>query len=264
MTTHHDAPASRRERRAQERFQHPHDRTTRHVRTTRPSWQSPVLLTTIAALAVGLAVVVFLIASKPAPAAELVSPPTVYDAALVDGETLGKATAPVVMELYADFQCPACRMFATQQLPGLVREFVATGALRIEARDIDVLGRGATDESLELAAGAACAARQDRYWEFHDLVFWNQGRENRGDHDAAFIARLAQAAELDASAWQACLQEPGVRSAIQATTSAAAALGIQATPTLRINGRSIVGVPDAAQLRALITQLASAAGWKPA
>src|SRR5215212_9006904 len=263
MTTRHRAPVSRRERRAQERFQRPHDRTARH-RAPRARWQSPVLVTTIAALAVGLAVIVALAVSKPTPTAELVSPPTIYDPALVDGERLGKTSAPVVIELYSDFQCPACRMFVTQQLPSLVREFVATGALRIDPVDINVLGHGTPDESLELAAGAACAARQDRYWEFHDLVFWNQGRENRGDHDAAFIARLAQAAELDASAWQACLQEPGVRSAIQATTSAAAALGIQATPTLRINGRSIVGVPDAAQLRALITQLASAAGWKPA
>ena len=57
-----------------------------------------------------------------------------------------------------------------------------------------VPGRGTPDESLELAAGAACAAEQGRYWQYHDLVFWNQGRENAGDHDAAFIGRVATAA----------------------------------------------------------------------
>lgn len=219
-----------------------------------------MVVVTAAAVLIGIAVIAF--ARPPvAPAgAELVTPPTSYPAALVDGEILGAATAPVVLELYSDFQCPACRLFVTQQLPLLVREFVQPGTLRIEARDIDILGTGTPNESLELAAGAACAAPQGRYWQFHDLVFWNQGRENRGDHDAAFIASVADAAGVDRAAWDACLAKPAARTAITARTSAAVSAGINQTPTLVINGQSFTGVPNYDQLAALIRQLAASPG----
>jgi protein-disulfide isomerase len=177
---------------------------------------------------------------------------------VLDGTTLGPATAPVVMELYSDFQCPACRMFVTGQLPLLVADFVRAGSLRIEAHDIDILDRAGSTESLDLAAGAACAARQDRYWAFHDLVFWNQGRENRGDHDAAFIAAVASAAGVDPASISSCLAEPSVRAAIAAETDSALAAGIRSTPTLVVNGQRIVGVPRYEELRALITSLAGA------
>ncbi len=186
---------------------------------------------------------------------ELVTPPTSYPAELVDGDVIGSAEAPVVIRLYADFQCPACRSFVTGQLGRLVSEYVVPGTVRIEARDIDILSRGNPSESLELAVGARCAAEQGRYWQFHDLVFWNQGRENRGDHDAAFIGRVADAAGLDRSAFDACTARDDGRSAIRAQTATAAAQGLTSTPTLVVNGQAIVGVPQYDQLAAYIEQL---------
>jgi len=182
----------------------------------------------------------------------LVAPPNSYPATLASGTTLGSGSAPVVMELYADFQCPACRLFVTKQLGRLVDDFVVPGTLRIEARDIAFLGRGSPDESLELAAGARCAAEQGRYWQFHDYVFWNQGRENRGDHDSAFVARMAAAAGAEPAALQACLARGDVRAAISAQTTAAIGQGIQSTPTLVVNGVRVVGVPAYADLAELI------------
>jgi protein-disulfide isomerase len=167
------------------------------------------------------------------------------------------------MEVYSDFQCPACKLFITAQLPRLLTEFVVPGTLRIEAHDIAFLGQGARDESLELAAGARCAAEQDRYWEFHDLVFWNQGRENRGDHSVAFVARIAEAAALDTAAFDACQARSDVRAAITAETSAALGRGISSTPTLIVNGQRIVGVPNFEQLAGLIRQLAGGASPVP-
>ncbi len=211
-------------------------------------------------MAVALGIVLVALAWRPAsrPAgAGLTSGPTTYAADLTDGTVLGSATAPVVIQLYADFQCPICRDLVTTELPRLIREYVQPGIVRIEARDIDIIGKGAPDESLELAAGAACAAEQDRYWPFHDLVFWNQGRENRGDHDAAFIASVATEAGVDMTAWNACNARTDGRQQIRAATRAAAAAGIQATPTLVVNGQRIVGLPVYSQLTALIDQLAA-------
>lgn len=251
-------PQSRRERRAQARLDHPAAPRRRSTRNQpKPRWQSPVVLVTAAAVLIGIAVIAFARPPATTPGAELVNPPTAYAAALVDGEAAGAADAPVVLELYSDFQCPACRQFVTQQLPRLISEFVQPGILRIEARDIDILGTGTPSESLQLAAGATCAAAQNRYWQFHDYVFWNQGRENKGDHDAAFIARVADAAGVDRTAWDTCVAGPEARAAVTATTSAALGLGINQTPTLVVNGQRFAGVPNYDQLAALIRQLAA-------
>jgi protein-disulfide isomerase len=219
-----------------------------------------MVLVSVAAVLVG-AVLIFLALPKGASNGgdELLIPTDQYPAALVAGDVVGAADAPVVIELYADFQCPACKSFVTGRLARLVDEFVVPGTVRIEAKDVDFLGRGTPSESLELAAGARCAAEQGRYWQYHDIVFWNQGRENRGDHDAAFIGRVADAARLDRTAFDACFARPDVRDPIRAQTAAAAQQGIQYTPTLIVNGQRMVGVPEYAQLQSLIQQLAAAA-----
>ena len=253
-------PLSRRERRAQARYDSPPGGTRRTaVRQSKPAWQSPVVLVTVAAVLIGIAVIAFAGPPTPSTGDTLVEPPTSYTADLVDGDVLGSATAPVVIQLYADFQCPACKLFVTNQLPSLINDFVRPGTLRIEARDIDILGRGTPNESQELAVGAACAAEQDRYWQFHDLVFWNQGRENKGDHSSAFIASIATGAEVDMAAWKACIGRADLRAAVDAATQAAAAAGISSTPTLIVNGQSMVGVPDYTKLADLIRQLAASA-----
>jgi len=216
----------------------------------------------VTALAVVVAIGVIAFATRPTGGTDgpLVEPPTQYAALRTDGTVVGSASAPVVVEVYSDFQCPACKAFVTQQLPRLLTDYVTPGVARIESHDIAFLGRGTPDESLELAAGASCAAEQGRYWPFHDLVFWNQGHENVGDHDADFIRRVAIAAELDMTKWDACFGRSDVRPPIKSATSAATGAGISQTPTIRVNGQPIVGVPPYDQLAALIQQQAAAAG----
>ena len=222
MTRETVPPISRRERRAQERLDRPavpRHRPTR--RASRPAWQSPVVLITVAAVLVGFAVIALARPGGGTGTAELITPPTSYPAGIVDGEALGPATAPVVIKVYSDFQCPACRLFVTTELQRLVTDFVVPGTLRIEANDVDIVGSGNPNESLELAAGAACAAKQGRYWAFHDLVFWNQLQENHGDYDAAFIARVADAAAVDRTAWDTCFAGNDIRQPIVSRSSAA-------------------------------------------
>lgn len=258
------APTSRRERRAAQRLQQPQRRRARQARSARPAWKSPLVVATAAALVLGVVAIAVALPRGDDDQQELRMPPATYPADLIAGDVIGPAGAPVVIELYSDFQCPACRLFVTEQLHRLVDEFVTSGTLRIEARDIAFLGRGQRDESLELAVGARCAAEQDRYWQFHDLVFWNQGRENRGDHSEDFIERIATQAGLDVTAFDGCLDRADVRRAITDQTSNALRAGIGSTPTLLVNGQAVVGVPDYDQLAGLIRALAAAASPTPA
>ncbi|HEX5451749.1 MAG TPA: thioredoxin domain-containing protein [Candidatus Limnocylindrales bacterium] len=248
-------PRSRRQRRAALRARHADTVRARNV-----PWRSPVVLTTLGAVIVGVAIIAvaagFRLGSAPRP---LAAPTTSYAGLPVHGTTVGAASAPVVMQIYSDFQCPICERFLTTELPGLLRDFVTPGTLRIESHDIDVVDRAGGRESLELAIGGACATDQDAYWPYHDLVFWNQGPENSGYHDSAFIDRVAVAAGLDQARFDSCRARSDVRQGVLTATSTALAAGIDATPTIVVNDRRFTGLPDYGQLSSSIRQLAAAA-----
>ena len=254
-------PASRRDRRAQARYERPAKHRAVHRTDKRQVWQSPVVVTTFGAVLLGLVVIGFATGAigggsgSGTGGAGLNEPATSYAGLTVDGTAVGRADAPVSIEVFSDFQCPACKLFITTELPSLLSDFVRPGEVRVVSKDIDVIDRGGSGESLELATGAACAADQGRYWPYHDLVFWNQGRENQGDHDAAFIQRIATGAGLDMAAFKTCDLRQDLRQAIRQATSDARSAGLTATPTLRINGKTFTGVPQYADLKAYLTQL---------
>lgn len=261
-------PLTRRERRTLERRERPlreRGRPTVRRPPRKPVWQSPFVLVSAAALVVAVAVIV--LNQKPAPAytgGDLFNPPLTYAADLAEGDSLGSADAPVVMEVWSDFQCPVCGRLVRDQFPALKTRFIDTGILRIQARDIAFLGTGDRDESLELATGAMCAAEQDRYWSFHDFVFYNQGRENAGDYSEAFVSAVAGRSGVDRAAWDACMQGDDVRGAVRSATQQALGAGVSATPTISLNGGPRVpGLPDAAELISQIEALAAAAAAAP-
>ena len=83
--------------------------------------------------------------------------------------TRGSLAAPVGMVVYSDFGCPACKAFATETLPTLVREYVDKGRMLIAFRQFPI------EQLHPLATRAAaltrCANRSGRSWETHDALF---------------------------------------------------------------------------------------------
>lgn len=264
-------PMTRRDRRAQARVDRPAPQRKKVVRRApvngRPTWQSPLVLTSLGALVIGAVIIAVAIGPKLfGGTTALTTPETSYTGLTVDGTSVGSPTAPVLMKVYSDFQCPACKTFVTTELPQLLRDVVQPGFLRIESIDIDIIDghKAGSTESLELAAGAFCAAQLGRYWDYHDLVFWNQGGENVGDHNAAFIDRVATAAGLDLTAFHTCQARSDIRQPIVDATVAAGKAGVSSTPTLVVGTQVIPGVPAYSQLKALILQLAAQATPSPA
>jgi protein-disulfide isomerase len=137
---------------------------------------------------------------------------------------------------------------------------VTPGTLRIVHHDAAFQGArssSAFDESVEPAAGALCAADQGAYWPFHDWVFANQNGENQGAFAAPRLAAMASAAGLDVTKWQACLATG--TAAVKTETAQAVAAGVNATPTMRLNGETIVGLKSITELGAKIEAAAAAA-----
>jgi protein-disulfide isomerase len=225
------------------------------VTVRRSVWRSPLVVVTALALvatvgAIGALALTSSGGSATAPVS-VVQPPATGISQYADGDAIGDPDAPVVLEVYADYQCPWCGRFARETLPGLVRTYVAAGQLRIEERAIAFLGKATPDESLDAATAAACAAPAGKYWAFGDYLVWNQSGENQGAFSRDRLVAMAERVGLEPEAFKACLDDPAIRGAIETRTSEALAAGIQSTPTFVLDGERVT-VSSFAELGPLI------------
>jgi len=235
-------PPTRRDRREAAR----RDRRLAEARTAtaKPAWQSPMALITVAAVAVGLVVILLasgvLGARGNGPTGELLipirpTPPELVDPA--NPRALGPADAPVTVEVWSDFQCPACGFWAIQVEPDLVDEYVTAGTVRLVYRDLAFLDGGDPNgESQQSAAAARCAGDQGTFWPYHDYLYENQDGENNGAFRRERLDEIAVAVGLDMEAFGSCLDGSAARDAVKAETAEGNQAGISSSPTLAING----------------------------
>lgn len=189
----------------------------------------------------------------------LIVPPISSPTDQVDGFSMGSPDAPVVIEVWEDFQCPFCQRFTYQIEPAIVEEYVQTGDARLVFRNLAFLGQ----ESHWAAVAASLAADQNMFWPFHDYLFANQRGEERGSFHLDRLLEMGQAAGLDMDLFRQGLQLDNARAhfaRIQAESlPAAAELGVNATPTVVIDGVPLQA-PDLDTIRdAIDIQLAKVA-----
>jgi hypothetical protein len=103
------------------------------------------------------------------------------------GTLLGHPRAPATLLEFADLQCPFCAEYARDALPGLLRDWVRPGRLRLDLRLVAFIG----PDSTRAARTAGAAALQDRLWQFSELFYLNQGTENSGYVTESFLRAIA-------------------------------------------------------------------------
>ena len=211
----------------------------RERREQRKRQQRLVVLLGVSGLAI--VVVALLILQNNAPVGTIVTPvPGAYPQA--DGNSMGDPSAPVVITEYSDFQCPFCRRFHDDTLPLIVRDYVAQGTVYFTYRHFPVVDRGAPNGESHLAANAAvCAARQNRFWGFHDILFANQTGENIGNFTSRRLEAMAEMLGLDLEAYRECVTSGNPENEVEADRLSATDLGLSSTPSFVINGELLVG-----------------------
>lgn len=107
------------------------------------------------------------------------------------GIAIGEPDAPVTVVEFADLQCPFCRDFAVHELPGIVKDYVKPGDVRMELRLLSFIG----SDSETGRQIAAAAAQQDRIWPLAENVYSHQGTENSGYLTEDFMREQGEAVE---------------------------------------------------------------------
>ncbi len=102
---------------------------------------------------------------------------------------MGSPSAPVTLEVYADYECPSCGVFFRNIVPDLIAQYVKTGKIKFSHRDFPLT----MHQHAQLAARYADAAGEVG---FYDLAVtqiyktqdeWSQYGKNTGDIDGELV-----------------------------------------------------------------------------
>ena len=118
-----------------------------------------------------------------------------------------------------------------------MERYVENGTVRYEWRDFAYLGQ----ESVNAALAARAAQEQGRFWEYHDVLYENQGSVNSGAFSDEALVSFAEEVGLDTEQFEAALTSGRYESVVQSDLREAQNAGIQGTPSFTINGQRIVG-----------------------
>jgi protein-disulfide isomerase len=158
------------------------------------------------------------------------------------GFARGPRDAPVTIVEFSDFQCPFCKTVVAT-LKQIIAQY--PDRVRWVFRDFPIAG---LHPEAHLAHEAArCAADQDKFWAYHDVLF-----ERGPDVSPAALRAYAAQVGLEAQSFSHCLDSHKHRAAVNADVEAGGRLGVTGTPTFFINGALLVGNQPLAEFQRVI------------
>jgi len=125
---------------------------------------------------------------------------------------------------------------------------VNTGKVRLGYVHFAFLG----EESQWAAEASECASEQDKFWEYHDLLFEKQSGENQGAFSKDNLKKFAAEMGLDQKKFDDCLDSSKYASVVTGQTSFAQQLGVQSTPSFIVNDQPVIGAQPFESFQKLI------------
>lgn len=156
----------------------------------------------------------------------------------------GRATAPDTLRIFSDFQCPYCRQMWNRSAKGWG---AAPDTYRAYHYQFPLTRHR---NALAAAEASECASAQGKFWPYADALFAAYDTWTPLEPGAVptLFAGYAKTTGLDTAAFTACVTAHTFRSSIDAQIRAGIAVGVQATPTVYLNGVKLDDYSDAAEL----------------
>lgn len=161
---------------------------------------------------------------------------------------IGSPSAKVTIVEYADFKCPTCNRFHREAGQEVRKEYLDTGQAKIIFRNLPFIA----EDSRTAAEGAYCANDQNKFVQYHDLLFnhiydvyYSKGKITEGEAEPVFSAenlkKLVTQVGIDDAAFEACLNDGKFKDAVTSDLDQSKNDGATGTPTFIIAGQKLVG-----------------------
>jgi protein-disulfide isomerase len=202
------------------------------------------IIVAVAVITAGAGAMLYRAKMQPDAASAKGAPPQETDSGLKHVQ--GKADAPVTLEIYGDFQCPACAT-ASVVINDLQRQY--GDRLKVVFYQFPLSMHA---HALQAALVAEAAGEQGRFWRMHDLLYRYQSIWSKVSNPAGLFLSYAQSIGLDLPRFKTDANSEQLRARIQAEGEAGVARGVKNTPTLFVNGDQVRGVFNEGNLKSMI------------
>jgi protein-disulfide isomerase len=168
------------------------------------------------------------------PAAPSTAPPRTAAPGAPDPYARGGKNAPVTLEEFSDFQCPACGALE----PGIRKVVKDYGdKVRLVFRNYPLpMHRYA----FQAARAAEAAGVQGKFWEMHDALYDNQKEWSDSMEPRVQFESYATRLGLDVARFKADMERQDLVDRINADRKRGDSFNVRGTPTVYLNGRELM------------------------
>lgn len=179
------------------------------------------------------------------------APAKKVDIQIGDAPVLGDKNAKVTIIEFSDFQCPFCKQFFDASITQLKEEYVKAGKVKLAYKHYPLSFHANAQGAAE---ASECANEQNKFWEYHDLLFTNQKEWENQDVATATTTFNTYAGNLglDTAQFSTCLSTNKYKEKVDKDTALGTQVGVSGTPSTFVNGTIIVGAQPYASFKALI------------
>ena len=166
-----------------------------------------------------------------------------------DMNTMGDPNAPVKLETWEDFQCPACKNFSVNVESLLIQNYIATGKVYYVFHHYPFIDdySDVSKESDQAANASMCAGEQGRFWDYKNILFANWNGENIGAYADRRLLAFAESLGLEMGGFKKCFNSNTYQTQIDKDFSDGLDAGVESTPSIFVNGELVTN-PDGANL----------------
>jgi protein-disulfide isomerase len=153
--------------------------------------------------------------------------------------SFGPATASITAIEFGDFECPNCREEARTLRDNIPKDFPSQ--VRIVFKDFPL--EAIHPWAKEAAIAGRCVFHQSpaAFWKFHDWIYEHQTDITNENLKTQVLDFAKGAPEIEALQLGSCMDTKATEGEVDASIAEGRALHVDATPTLFLNGRRLVG-----------------------
>ena len=171
---------------------------------------------------------------------------------MANSNTMGDPNAPIEIQIFSDFGCGHCGNFAFTTGEIITEKYVSNGQVYMVFNTVgSLLGH---PNSITTAQAAYCAGDQNKFWEYHDMIYANQADlfANINKKIDKTLSAYAEALGMDVDEFESCIKSNKYNNKIQEDFVEANQSDVSSTPSFLINGNLLVGNASLEKFETLI------------
>lgn len=166
------------------------------------------------------------------------------DVALGTSPGKGNPQAKVTIVEFSDFECPYCSR-GNQTIQQVLKAF--PNDVKVSFKNLPLAFH---EQAGPAAKAALAAAKQGKFWEFHDELFAKQDKLGQ-----PLFEEIAKGLGLNVDQWRKDLDSADVAAAVKADEEQAKKLGIRGTPAFFVNGVRVAGAYPFEHFKSIVDRL---------